>query len=454
MALLLMTLSASAKKKEQVLNEKGEIIKTGYNYGPLPCIAFDADRGFQFGALLNLYNYGDGSLYPNTKSDWYFEVSAYTKEKKVPSYKAVVEYDNKNIGGGVRMSVNTGYYKDAGQSWWGLNGYNSYMNYDFLDKKLADGSANPDYMPGFYRFDRDWIKVKVDFQGEILPHFSWLAGYSFQWFKFTEFGQGQIKTDYELPATLMGLYNKWGIISDRDLKGGIASALRVGLRYDTRDVEKSPTKGIWADINFVAAPKFIGTTNDFYKFGATFRHYVPLYKDKLVFAYRAAIEGFMNNDVPWYMLGFYTNMGSNSDREGFGGYNTTRGLKLARVQGLIDAFYNIELRWRFVDFKLWNQNIAFGLSVFTDGVTVVKPYNTSLVNADNKVFNTIKDGSPVAFDYDTYVKGQNWDGLHASAGAGLRFIMNRNFIVAFEYGRCFKVQDGKGSFYINLGYLF
>ena len=44
--------------------------------------------------------------------------------------------------------------------------------------------------------------------------------------------------------------------------------------------------------------------------------------------------------------------------------------------------------------------------------------------------------------------------VFASAGAGLRFIMNQNFIVAFEYARCFNKQDGKGAFYINTGFLF
>ena len=45
------------KKKEVQYNEKGEIIKTGLNFGPLPVVAFDADRGFQYGALLNIYNF-------------------------------------------------------------------------------------------------------------------------------------------------------------------------------------------------------------------------------------------------------------------------------------------------------------------------------------------------------------------------------------------------------------
>ena len=56
--------------------------------------------------------------------------------------------------------------------------------------------------------------------------------------------------------------------------------------------------------------------------------------------------------------------------------------------------------------------------------------------------------------YDKYVFPNKKDGFHGSAGAGLRFIMNENFIVAFEYARCFNKQDGDGAFYINIGFLF
>jgi hypothetical protein len=56
--------------------------------------------------------------------------------------------------------------------------------------------------------------------------------------------------------------------------------------------------------------------------------------------------------------------------------------------------------------------------------------------------------------YDQFVFPDRKDGFHGSAGAGLRFIMNENFIVAFEYARCFNKQDGDGAFYINIGFLF
>jgi hypothetical protein len=61
-------------------------------------------------------------------------------------------------------------------------------------------------------------------------------------------------------------------------------------------------------------------------------------------------------------------------------------------------------------------------------------------------------------EYDDYMaKGQSSDRMHITAGAGLRFIMNQNFIVCFEYGLPvgkLRKQDGPGAFYINTGYLF
>ena len=139
----------------------------------------------------------------------------------------------------------------------------------------------------------------------------------------------------------------------------------------------------------------------------------------------------------------YSNMGYTRDYDAIGGYRTTRGLMLDRVQGLHTGFYNIELRYKFVDFQLWNQNIAFALSAFTDGAHVFKGYD-------------LTNRTGVKQDlYERYIDiNRKKDGLHASAGGGLRFIMNQNFIVAFEYARCFNRQDGKGAFYINTGFLF
>ncbi len=446
------------EKKNVTYNEKGEIIKTGINLGPLPVVAFDADRGFQCGALLNLYNFGNGDTYPNPKSTWYFEASGYAKEGRVGSYKFIVNYDNKTLIPGVRMSICTGYYKDAALDFYGFNGYES--NYipaktlaeeglfkhtdDEAGEKLAEKGKYP---KGFYRFGRDLIKAKIDFTGEILKNFYWEAGYNLSWTKSSSF----VPKGYEVLAgddftngtSLFNLYKEWGIISENEANGGLISSVRAGLMYDSRNVENNPTKGIWAEAHVIAAPKWLGTTHEHYKYCITMRQYLPLVPDKLTFAYRAAYQGTFGKSAPWYAMPFYTNMGPKADNDGFGGYRTVRGLMLNRVQGQDVGFYNAELRWRFIDFKLWKQNIAFALSGFTDGAHVFKGYD--MENRTGK-YNDL---------YEKFVlANKRNDGFHGSAGAGLRFIMNQNFIVAFEYARCFNKQDGTGAFYINTGFLF
>ena len=59
--------------------EKKEVTKDGWNFGALPTITYDTDLGFQYGALVDLYNYGDGSRYPKYNHKLYFEVSRFTK---------------------------------------------------------------------------------------------------------------------------------------------------------------------------------------------------------------------------------------------------------------------------------------------------------------------------------------------------------------------------------------
>lgn len=205
-------------KKNVTYNEKGEIVKTGINLGPLPVVAFDADRGFQFGALLNIYNFGDGKNYPNPNSQWYIEASAYTKESAINSYKFIVNYDNKTLIPGVRMSICTGYYKDAALDFYGFNGYQSIYDMSLLTGLVDGKETYPGEDPffgsyrfdenkagtkllnkleekhkapkGFYRFGRDLIKAKIDFTGEILKNFYWEAGYNLSWTKAQSFPFG------------------------------------------------------------------------------------------------------------------------------------------------------------------------------------------------------------------------------------------------------------------------
>ena len=444
---------APKAKKDVVYNEKGEIIKTGLNFGPLPVVAFDADRGFQYGALLNIYNFDDGSTYPNPKSWWYIEASAYTGG----TWNLFLNYDNRNIWKNTRLSICTNYSNESALDFYGFNGYQSIYTYaleDFFqnnpDEFTFDTSkkghkaenkfdgGNGKAPKGFYRYSRQSFRAKADLTGKIVNNLFWEAGYTFYWINHKEFNPtGYTPAD----GSLYNLYKEWGILNDTG-ENQFVSALKAGIMYDSRNVQNNPTKGIWAEAHAIVAPKWLGSSMDSYKISATFRHYVPIVQDKLTFAYRLAYQGFLGNDTPWYLMPFYTSMGYTRDFDAIGGYRTVRGLMLDRVQGLHTGFYNVELRYKFIDFQLMNQNIAFALSGFTDGAHVFKGYDL-----------TNKTGVKQDL-YKKYIDTSRKDGLHASAGAGLRFIMNQNFIVAFEYARCFNKQDGNGAFYINTGFLF
>lgn len=462
----LMAVSAFAQQSNDNVvaenTESKEIIKTGLNYGPLPVVAFDADKGFQMGALLNIYNFGDGLAYPNPYSQWYFEASFFTKGSQL----FVISYDNKTLIPGVRWSSNFTLTNDKAMDFYGFNGYMAHYNYEQV--ALGKDKANNDafiYTPK-YRMNRVAVLFKTDFTGNIWNNkLFWEAGYHLSYFKHGYNGKAlnldkinKGKDENKVfPATeepIFDLYRKWGIISEDEAWGGFNSALRVGLLYDTRDKEGAPSRGIWAEAHTTLAPKWLGTSIPYCRYSATFRQYLPIIEnDILTFAYRLNYEGTIGSDAPYYVLPFITVMGQSYDRDGMGGYRTIRGIMRNRVQGLDMASYNIELRWRFVNFALFNQNIAFGLSAFSDGTMVTRNFDM-----------TFRGDEQYRAEYEKYMaEGLDSDRPHITVGAGLRFIMNQNFIVAFEYGLpiskfssnpLIKGQDGNGAFYINTGYLF
>ena len=461
--LLISTLMAVSALAQE--SSKQEIVKTGYNFGPLPAVAFDADKGFQLGALLNIYDFGDGSTYPNTRQQWYFEASFFTKGSQL----FVVSYDNRFLIPGVRWSSTLTLTNDKAMDFYGFNGYMSY--YDHAQVAAGKDKANHNdyiYTPK-YRVNRLAMLFKSDFTGNIWQNkLFWEAGYHLSYIKQGYKDEQALnlekinknKEDYKMfPAAetpVFDLYRRWGIISEDEAWGGWNSTVRLGLLFDTRDKEGAPSRGVWAEAHATLAPKWLGTTNPYYRYSMTFRHYLPIVKnDILTFAYRLNYEGTIGKTAPYYVLPFITVMGPSYDRDGMGGYRTIRGLMRNRVQGLDVASYNAELRWRFVNFALWNQNIAFGLSAFSDGTMVTRNYDMSFKGEEQH-----------RAEYDEYMArtgNRSADRPHITVGAGLRFIMNQNFIVAFEYGlpvskfskdELIKNQDGDGAFYINTGFLF
>ena len=429
--------------------ENKDLVKTGYNFGPLPIVAYDADKGLQLGALVQLFNYGDGTNYPNYNSKIHVEGSWFTKG----SMLFQLRYDNKTLIPGVRWSSALRADIDKAFDFYGLGGYQSWYDYDkILDGKKGDGII---FSP-FYRYKRFAYTFKSDLIGRITDKLHWEGGLFVNYYDISSIdydsvnkGKDASKVFPTTMPTLFDYYKKTGIISETDSDGGIASGLRAGLEYDTRDKEGAPSRGIWAEGHVTAALPGI-SESPYYRYSLTWRHYLPIVKDNtLTFAYRLNYEGTFGSYAPFYALPYISNTGEKPDMDGMGGYHTVRGLMRTRVVGLDIASYIAELRWRFARFRIGKQNIALGANLFSDGTMVTR-------NVDLSALQSIT-GSPVA------LVGQSKDTPHITFGAGFRFIMNENFIVAVDYGSPLTHflknspnynQDGTGAFYINLGYLF
>lgn len=438
-------------KKGLFAKKDTTVIKKGISFGPLPVVAYDQDKGFQYGALLNLYDYGDGSHYPHPRQQWYIEASAYTKGTQ----QYYLTYDTKHLIPNTRMSLAATCMYDKAMDFYGYNGYQSFFDVDNVTywKKQKDKTGiQPQYMTAFYRVERLLASFKADFVGNIWDNkLFWQGSYYFSYtgirsINQTSINKGKDSVEMFYGQTLFEKYQDWGIIPKDEGEGGFTSALRAGLMWDTRDFEADPSRGIWAEANITVAPKFLGTSHPYYRYMAVFRHYVPIVKNHLTFAYRLNYQGAFGNYLPYYVMPTFSTIGREYDRDGVGGYRTVRGINRDRVLGLDAFFFNTELRWKFVKFILWNQNITLGLNAFFDGAIVTRGYDLSYRG-------DITDEKKIQ-EYNYYIDTSKIDGLHMAAGGGLRIIINRNFIIAVDYAYPFNKQDGTGSLYINTGYLF
>jgi outer membrane protein assembly factor BamA len=425
-------------------NEKnGEKVKKGLSLGGVPAIAYDSDLGFLYGVILNFYHYGDGSNYPNYNHSLYLEWSRTTKG----SGKNIIEYDARNLIPNTRLKAELSYLTEQALDFYGFNGSTNYFGEEYLDNTDTTNYISRLY----YRHDRKMWRAGVNMEGQIIgKKLRWLGGITYNNVKIGSLDLATLNKDKEanemLPdtATLYDKYVKWGVISADQKNGGITTTINAGLVYDTRDIESSPNKGIWAELLLQAAPSFLGNDYAYTRMMLTHRQYLTVVKQKLVFAYRLSVQTKLSGEMPFYMLPFYVS--SNNIKDGLGGSKTLRGVLRNRVVGDGIALANAELRWTFLRKVIANQNLSLTLSGFADMGQVIDPYDF--------------DQSGVTDGYG-FTKQQNLDmmnftdeKLHLSYGAGLHIALNTNFIIAVDYGLAGSPQDGKSGLYIALNYIF
>lgn len=433
-------------------------IKKGWNFGALPALSYDSDLGFQFGALVNLYHYGDGSRYPKYNHSLYFEASWYTKGSGIFRFY----YDSDQLIKGIRTSVDISYIPDQAFNFYGYNGYQAVYNNDWT---ITDNTRYKSRL--YYNFKRQFFRIKTDFQGNIINNgkLRWLAGVDFYNINQNTLDRDRLnkgKPEAKQLSDTAILYDqytnspeinstvpKWQIVPETEKNGGYFTALKLGLVFDTRDNEANPMRGIWSEIILASAPKPTSSMDQgFMKLAITHRQYFTLVKNKLSFAYRLAYQGTILGYTPTYAQQImYVSKMNGESNEGLGGNKTIRGVKRNRVIGDGWLMGNAELRWKFVNFQWINQNWYLALSGFFDTGKVIQYINVQNIVENTEVTFPNNETQSDYFNFEP-------DKFHNSIGGGLHIAMNQNFIVAIDYGKALNPQDGDFGLYIGLNFLF
>ena len=399
-----------------------EIVKDGWNFGPLPCIGYNSDLGFQYGICADIFNYK--GVFPDYRQRFYVEASRYTKGQTLLH----AQMDSKYLIPGIRTTFSASYQYDPMFLFYGLNGLEDY------NKEL---DCNKDSRTARYNYKRSMVRVMADFQKPVADNLELIAGLSYWYYKL-----GDLENDdYDSSSSLFSQMKAANVFSETEATGGHRLEIKAGVHYDTRENESDPSRGINAEIYLNGSPDFFKDGYKYLRLVAHFRHYLTLIPDRLVFAYHLAYQGTIAGNAPFYtQQNICTYYLRQTNTDGLGGINSVRGILSQRLVGSDYAWTNIELRLRLFSFNFLNQSWYVATNPFFDAGMV-----TSLYKADE-----------LSAFYGRSVEDLRKDAVkpHCSAGLGLKLAMNRNFIISVEDGIPFNKTDGESTLYIALNYIF
>ncbi len=446
-AIFAATFNLNAKTKENGA-------KTGFNFGPLPAIGYSTDAGFHYGALSDIYYYGDGSKYPDYLYKFNVEASAYTKGNMV--FHGF--FDSKYLVPGLRISAAVTYLGNNTYSFYGFNGASAnYINE--LDKITSEGV-------GMYLMKRHIFRIMTGLQGKIGDsHFGWAGGLSYY-----SFNTGYAKNNKLVcKESLYDLYLKNDIIPDNEKNGGKHIEFKAGIVYDTRDHENNPSRGTNVELYVFGSPDMFQKRNSYMKLAAHFKQFFPLKQDKIVFGYHLAYQGLIAGKAPFYSLQTIQSLNMKQiNTEGLGSTSTVRGAVSGRFMGNGYAWTNFEFRFKLFNFDWIKQHWTIAVNPFFDAGMVVQPYRLeqqkaaaenslnnvpmSYVKEGSNVYLTLKDGSKPSIKELLYTGSK--EVLHTGGGFGIHVIMNENFNISFEFAKTLRKQDGLFGMNIGLNYIF
>ena len=401
---------------------------TGWSFGGVPAIAYNSDTGFLYGAILDVYNYGDGSNYPDymytTRLTW-------TRTTK-GSGENVIFFDSKYLlPYDVRITAEAAYLTEQALPFYGFNGDNDPIHED------EDDDAYKSRI--FYRHERNITKLTTDFQKNLfIPNLRGIFGLAYYNTEIATVDTAKLNdgkdAEDQLPEVTI-MYDDYvtrGAIDSDEALGGNTNYVKLGFVYDSRDNEPNPMSGMWTEALVTVVPSGLGNDFSYTLFTGTHRQYFTIIPNDLSVAVRLGYQTVLSGDIPFFMLPHYQS--SYRASEGLGGSKSLRGILKNRIVGNSIGFGNLEARWKFLRTKLFGQNLYLALNGFVDAGQILSEYGND--------------------DYERLYGSDEDQSMHISFGGGFRIALNENFIVAVDYGMAADELDGNSGLYIGLGYLY
>lgn len=326
-ALALLALSAGALAAQAA----DPPARRGRETVALPVLNFSSDEGFGYGALLEMYEYGENAR----PYRWTLQptLALTTKGRR----ELTVFFDAPHLRGTPwRVDAYVGREQELAAPYYGIGN-------DATEDKSLEQDPNPYY----YRYGRERVRVMANVQRAIgASHTRVLAGV----------GYANVRTDatpFDSGTTLFS--------QDFTEPRGTHFSARAGLVLDTRDREIGPHAGWWNEL-LVQRVSGANGVGGYGRVTGTLRRYTPVARS-LTLAQRLVLQQ-ASGSVPIYDLA--TVQSSFKSDEGLGGSKMLRGIPKNRVMGKGLALLNQELRWHAADFQLVHRSMSLVLSGFAD----------------------------------------------------------------------------------------
>ena len=401
--------------------------KTGWVFTPFPDVSYNSDIGLNLGGFCDFFYYGDGTDYPNfqhhiavcgawaTKGSWYLHGL----------------FDSKTLVRGARVTGSLTYRDASMNNFYGFNGLHS--------PYFQEMDLNAETREAYYTDHRRVLRAVATIQKPIHGKLNWMAGTLLRSIYVSDF---DLK-NYDNGETLYRDYRRIGLIRADEALGGTSLEGRVGLTYDSRDIEWVPNRGVYGELYVNGVADLSHKKYHYAQLVGHFRHFVPLIFGRLTFAYHLGLQHQFAGEMPWYNLNEISNLiYQYEEYEGLGSRYTVRGYKYNRLMAAGYAWGNFELRAKVLQFNLFNQHFDLVVNPFFDAAAITREFRIE----EHGRLKSLMDDSQ--FWQDAAER------IHCSAGIGGKIHMNTNFILSLEVGKGFNPQLADLTVSMATTYLF